>query len=321
MIKRFYLVGLLLLCLVLPFGSSAFGYSKVVSFGDSLSDNGNADGYGLGVSTNPNADGTDGSVWVDYLAQDLGIGLLDMAYGAAQTNNHPWTGPSEVWGFNWQINTYLSEFDLDKTDGAGKYTIDDEALYTVWIGGNDLLNITNPFDAPTVVANAVTNIAGGINDLVTAGAQNILVMNMPNLGLTPLMNGEYDGLIVDGTEFVDTPYYGTLLAAFFNMALDFSINPFTNRINLMEVDIFTLMGEFIDDGLFVDYEHMLAAALASGETDLSYLFWDAIHPTTYAHGLIADEAFKVVAPVPEPATMLLFGLGLLGLAGVNRRKQ
>ncbi len=30
--------------------------------------------------------------------------------------------------------------------------------------------------------------------------------------------------------------------------------------------------------------------------------------------------FAAVAPVPEPATMLLFGLGILGLAGVSRKK-
>jgi len=38
----------------------------------------------------------------------------------------------------------------------------------------------------------------------------------------------------------------------------------------------------------------------------TYLFWDYIHPTTYAHGLIADVVMNSVAPVPEPTTMVLF---------------
>ncbi|MCK5684065.1 SGNH/GDSL hydrolase family protein [bacterium] len=308
MIKKFYLVGLLLLCLVLSFGSSAFAhsYSQVISFGDSLSDNGNADGFGLGVSTNPNPDGTVGSVWVDYLAQDLGIGLLDMALGGARSNFHPNSGSQDL-GFLWQIGFYL--------DHIYKPEIDSKALYTIWIGGNDLLDITDSAQVESVIDNTVTNINTGINNLHLAGVQNIILMNMPNLGLTPLMNGEYKDY---GDPFSNNPNDGTALASTFNQALDSRIDPFRSLLNLMEVDVFTLMTEFIEADLFDDYEHMLQV---SETPDLSYLFWDAIHPTTYAHSLIANQALNTVAPVPEPATMLLFSLGLLGLAGVSRKKQ
>jgi hypothetical protein len=39
------------------------------------------------------------------------------------------------------------------------------------------------------------------------------------------------------------------------------------------------------------------------------------------YGLAVRSGQVSAAPIPEPATMLLFGIGLLGLAGVNRKKQ
>ncbi len=295
------LIGALFLCLLFPFSTSAFAYSQIVAFGDSLSDNGDEDFYGFGRFTDPG-----GLVWVDYLAQDLGVPLLDMAYGGARTDYHPATN-SEVYGFNWQVNEYL------KISGGA----DSDTLYTVWIGGNDLLNLggQTPED---VIANAVLNIGASIGSLYMAGARDIVLMNMPNLGATPLMNGE------NSPPYYDMPEAGLALSTGYNAALAMTqayLETLIPDLNLFSVDIFALMEEFLEGCYFDDTTGMFANVYENPEyADKNYLFWDSIHPTTYAHSLIADAVYSQVAPVPEPSTILLLGLGLIGLAGYGRKK-
>jgi len=308
--KRALLVGALFLCLLFPFSTSVFAYSQVVAFGDSLSDNGNMFDLTEGYPPPPYYDGrfSNGPVWVDYLSQDLGVDLLDMSYGGARTYGHPasLTGTDTTGyelGFTWQVEQYLTM----TNDMA-----DPNALYTVWIGGNDLLNLDGKRPRE-VILNAAINIGSAIGALYDAGATDIVLMNMPNLGATPLMNG---------TDV--TSEYGEALSKGFNCSLAITqaiMEWYLPDLNLFSVDIFALMNEFIagDDfdnttDRFIDVFYMPEFA------EMNYLFWDDIHPTTYAHGLIADAVYSQVAPVPEPSTIVLMGLGLVGLAGLGRKK-
>lgn len=279
MIKKLQTGVLLLIFLLLPV-TTCSAFTHMVSFGDSLSDNGISylDEHGYFRASN-------GWVWVDYLAVNLGVTHDGRAWSGATTHA---TEPDLLW----QINDYVS----DSLPGML-----DSTLFTVWAGGNDLLALlTSTANPAIVIDNAVTNIGNAISILYSNGAKNILVPNMPDLGSIPLAYGDAGA---------------TYLSEQFNIALDVVLAGMAMPdLNLYEFDVFTIMNDDIIGGGFFD--NTSDPWLGSGGDPSEYLFFDDIHPTTRAHWLLAEYAAQAV---PVPSAVWLMGSGLIFLARIRRK--
>jgi phospholipase/lecithinase/hemolysin len=283
--KRIILTWFLCITLVLSTAILGHAYSSILSFGDSLSDNGNDDGFGITRFSN-------GPVWVEYLASPshLNVPLLDLAYGGATTSNdNPWVYANVnhallYTGLSSQVNAYLTMTSNHVPSGT---------LVTLWAGANDLFN-----DRSSDLAE--NNIIATTQNLVNAGAQDILVLNLPNIGATPQFSS-------------GNPYaaaYATAWSQAFNMDLAadlLTLEQMYGGTNFYTLDIYNL------------FNSAMANPGTYGFTNISDIFWaDGLHPSTHAHNMIADYA---ASSIPEPATIILVLSGLVGLAGLKRKFQ
>src|SRR3546814_6756176 len=63
---------------------------------------------------------------------------------------------------------------------------DPDALYSVWGGANDVFAVvSDPAQAQAIIGGAVTAQVTIVGTLQAAGAQYVLVPNLPDIGLTP----------------------------------------------------------------------------------------------------------------------------------------
>ncbi len=337
--------------LSLSFGASAAVFDNIYVFGDSLSDQGNVSLLTSGAipgSDYFNGRFSNGPIYVDGLAQGLGLAVSQLAapmlsppfpawspgggnnfaYGGARTDSHRSGLPL---GLDSQVAAFAN----------GAPAADADALYVVFAGANDVqdaIGIAN--DSPTEVAaamtdplvafgaveNAAQNVASAIRDLAATGARHFFVPNGPDWALVPAvieMESGHAGLAGFGDFARD-------VSLAFNDRLAVELNAIglaSPAIDILSFDFSALLREMVDNPALYGFTNISMSCYDGDDLGFSgggsvcthpdeYLFWDRIHPTAAAHAVLAS---RFLAAIPEPASLLLFVLGVSVLLLIMRR--
>ena len=187
-------------------------FSQIVVFGDSLSDTGNvrdrtgsasgglvdypsgsfnySDGRWTNSSDTDPGSATYVGVWHEQLANTfLGMpaatyslgGGANYAFGGATTEDGTHEEVAVSPPFFGDVTITVDDMGKQMDDYLAEHTIDPAALYVVWGGGNDLFDDDSAANVTATSARA----AALMSRLATAGAQYIMVPNVPPLGDIP----------------------------------------------------------------------------------------------------------------------------------------
>jgi phospholipase/lecithinase/hemolysin len=300
-----------LLVLAAAMAAQAQQYTKIVVFGDSLSDTGNdavlsflqfgipipgpAADYTLGRFTDgpdtlPPAQNYFG-VWVEQLAAALPAhpavvasleGGTNYAFGFAKTGSGT-TLLTFAPGFSIEVENIREQVD----DYLATHPqIDSHTLFVVWAGANDVLEAGSAGD----VVNGAFGEVQDIQRLISAGATQFLVPNLPPLGLTPRFNTS-----------PTTAATANSASALYDTALDTGVSllpllNFGRHLTINRLNTFALLKGIVASPSNFGLLNVTDSSQLMPVDPDTYLFWDDLHPTTRGHDIVAMTALQLIEP-------------------------
>ncbi|HEV2081090.1 MAG TPA: SGNH/GDSL hydrolase family protein [Brevundimonas sp.] len=270
--------------------ASAQSYSRLVVFGDSLSDNGNL--YAASFNTQPTSPPyfqgrfSNGPVFTELLGFNAGrsaagapvTGSINYAYGGARTDNSAGLPP----GMRRQLSTYQT--------AGGTFGAND--LVSVLGGANNIFQAlpaaavsASPQAAIQPVAtSAAADINFMVNTIAGAGAGTILVTNLPKLSLTPQFRTSPAAPLAD---FAVTTFNGALSTGLFATA---AARPGTNIILMDLYKIGDVIAGSPSSFGLTNTSDACFNGVTVCATPSTYFYWDGVHPTAAGHALLATLA-------------------------------
>ena len=292
-------------------------FDRIAVFGTSLSDPGNA--YALtGWLSRPPYDTLDsllvpdapyargghhfsnGATWVEQFARSVGLaGSTRPAFlttDGLATNYAVGGARAREDGINMNLSAQIDAFLADFPDAPT------DALYVVEMGSNDIRDalLVDPYSDPgpnAVLQEALTAIATAMLDLYDAGARKFLVLNGPDISLTPAVQ-KLDTLMPGAG------LYAQLLSYTFNAGLEnllLSLEMTLPGIDIRRLDMYDNIQTYAANPASYGLTDVTDACVTPDVAPFAcrnpdeYLFWDGVHPTRAVHAIFAREAARVLA--------------------------
>lgn len=306
--------------------ADADDFGSLFAFGDSLTDTGNL--FAISAGTEPPSppyfDGrfSNGPVWIESFAPRLDLEIDfgtpfagNFAIGGAFTDANGVAGPgtgvlSQIGLFLDSANARTSGTDMgrstvirhgrdddddgDDDDDDRRSAIGEDDLVVVWAGANDYVlgGVIDP-------SGPVGNIGEAIRQLQRADGEQFLVLNLPDLGNTPLGQGG---------EFADAL---NQLTRAHNAALARSMHHLEDRlgVDITIVDVNTLFADILARPGHFGFANVTIPCLGPDRQPTGVcpneaaadatLFWDVLHPTRAAHAILAEVAVDTLVTAKD----------------------
>ncbi len=288
--KRTLLAGAIMLAVSAP---AAAQFTGVYFFGDSISDEGSfkpvlPPGTGL-FTTNP------GPLWPSIVANVYGFnatpanqGGNDYAYGGARVTELPGYPPIPPIAAAVPIATQVSQF-------LSKGAPDPHALYSIQGGADDIFTQLDAYAAGQITAAQLqanitltaTQFVQQVARLNAAGAQYILVLNVPDIGKAP-----------DGIDSGVGPLI-TQVVNIYNSAVQAGLD--AANLNVIRLNTAGLLNEVVANPAAFGFTNATARACGTTRSVLctpanlvtpnaaqTYVFADGVHPTTGMGAIVAQ---------------------------------
>jgi outer membrane lipase/esterase len=298
-------------------------YSKLVVFGDSMSDSHRMYEiskvlFGKPFPAPPNYPGRvcDGPVAVEYLADNLKLPLHNYAFdGATSGYDSLLLIPL---GVLTQVNEYLNNNAVvptittipilstltSKLPGTGR--ADPKALHMIWAGPDDYYRFNIGMNSVTTVT-TVANIEQAITSLYNGGARYFFVPLMPDLSLTPsaVIHEKFTPGYVEASRKMSDEFAVELTKLLAKLRTRYpSITIMTyDTIGFQRVQFPAVkaQGKNLDVACRqggIDLATLKNTPLVGCADPENYVFWDGNHPTSWVNKILAGEWTTAITVKP-----------------------